>query len=45
MENDKSAEIREKFSVEYMKEEIVKKCSDVRSVEIKMNLFIECLEN
>ena len=45
MENDKSAEIREKFSVEYMKKEIVKKCSDVRSVEIKMNLFIECLEN
>ena len=25
MENDKSAEIRKKFSVEYMKEEIVKK--------------------
>ena len=45
MENDKSAEIMEKFSTEYMKEEILKKCSDVRLVEMKLNLFIDCFEN
>ena len=45
MENDKSAEIKEKLSIKYMKNEIIKKCSDVRSAEIKMNQFIECFEN
>lgn len=45
MENDKSAEIKEKLSIKYIKNEIIIKCSDVQSAEIKMNQFIECFEN
>lgn len=45
MENDgPSQEIEDRLSIKYVKTEIIYKCSDIRSIELKMDQFINCIE-
>lgn len=45
MENDAFAKIFEEFGIECMKNAIIKQCSDIRSTETKLDLFIDCYKN